>query len=145
MAGLFFAFSFAVMGGLARIQPAEGIVAMQSINRVIINPVFAVVFFGTALACAFVLVASLWRWNEPGAAWLLLGSALYIAGAFLVTIVFNVPLNNALAAVGPASTEGAAVWTRYLSEWVSWNHVRTAASFAAMMLLTVGFYLAARG
>ena len=35
MAGLFFAFSISVMGGLARIQPAEGIAAMQSINRAI--------------------------------------------------------------------------------------------------------------
>jgi uncharacterized membrane protein len=145
MAGLFFAFSFAVMGALARIQPAEGIAAMQSINRVILNPVFLTVFMGTAAVCALVLLSALWRWQEAGAWWLLLGAASYIVGTFLVTVVFNVPLNNALAAVGPASTEGAAVWTRYLSDWVAWNHVRTATSFAAMMLLTVGFYLAARG
>jgi uncharacterized membrane protein len=145
MAGLFFAFSFAVMGALARIQPAEGIAAMQSINRVILNPVFLLVFMGTAAACALVLLSAPWRWQEPGALWLLLGAASYIIGTFVVTIVFNVPLNNALAAVEPASTEGARVWARYLSEWVAWNHVRTATSFAAMMLLTVGLYLEARG
>jgi uncharacterized membrane protein len=145
MAGLFFAFSFAVMGGLARIQPAEGIAAMQSINRVILNPVFLTVFMGTPAVCALVLVSALWRWPEPGALWFLLGAASYIVGTFLVTIVLNVPLNNALAAVDPASSEGAGVWTRYLSDWVAWNHVRTATSFAAMALLTVGLYLQARG
>ena len=44
MAGLFFSFSVAVMGALARIQPPEGIRAMQSINRVILNPLFLGVF-----------------------------------------------------------------------------------------------------
>src|SRR5262245_34097728 len=126
MAGLFFAFSFAVMDALARIQPAEGIAAMQSINRVILNPVFLTVFMGTPAICAVVLLSALWRWQEPGALCFLLGAASYIVGAFIVTVVLNVPLNNVLDAVGPVSAEGAAVWTRYLSEWVGWNHVRTA-------------------
>ena len=51
MAGLFFAFSVAVMKALERLPPAEGIVAMQSINVAILNPVFLTVFFGTAAAC----------------------------------------------------------------------------------------------
>ena len=34
MAGLFFAFSVSVMRGLARIPPAAGIAAMNSINKV---------------------------------------------------------------------------------------------------------------
>src|SRR5262245_43279533 len=44
MGGLFFVFSNAVMGALSRIQPAEGIAAMQSINRVILNPLFLAIF-----------------------------------------------------------------------------------------------------
>jgi uncharacterized membrane protein len=46
-------------------------------------------------------------------------------------MVFNVPLNNALAAVDPASSEGAAVWADYLRTWTNWNHVRTLAALAA--------------
>jgi len=145
MAGLFFAFSVSVMGGLARIQPAQGIAAMQAINRAILNPLFLTVFLATPAACALVFLASLWRWNEPGALWLLAGSALYIAGAFLATILINVPMNNALDAAQPSSPEGAALWTRYLADWTAWNHVRTAASFAAMALLSIGLHLAARG
>ena len=34
------------------------------------------------------------------------GGLLYVVGMFVVTMVFNVPLNNALAAVDPASPEG---------------------------------------
>jgi len=53
-----------------------------------------------------------------------------------VTGVFNVPRNDALAAVAPASAEGASLWTDYISGWTAWNHVRTAASLAAATLLT---------
>jgi uncharacterized membrane protein len=142
MAGLFFIFSNAVMGALGRIQPAEGIAAMQSINRVILNPLFLAIFLATPAACALIILTSLWRWSEPGAAWLIAGSALYIVGAFLVTVVFNVPMNNALEAVQPA--EAGALWTRYLADWTAWNHVRTIASLAAAALLTIGLYLSAR-
>jgi uncharacterized membrane protein len=66
MAGLFFAFSVAVMKALARLPSAEGIGAMQSINVAIINPVFLAAFFGTAAACVLVMIASLLRWHDPG-------------------------------------------------------------------------------
>src|SRR5262245_19599962 len=136
MAGLFFAFSAAVMKALARLPSAEGIGAMQSINVAIINPLFLAVFFGTAVACVLVIIASLLRWHEPGTIYLLIGGALYLVGTFLVTLVFNVPKNNALASVAPA--EGASLWTDYLSKWTAWNHVRAAAALAAAGSLTIG-------
>jgi uncharacterized membrane protein len=145
MGGLFFVFSNTVMGALGRIQPAEGIAAMQSINRVILNPLFLTVFLAAPAACAAVILTSLLRWNEPGAAWLIAGGALYILGTFLVTMIFNVPMNNALDAVQPATAEASALWKRYLADWTAWNHVRTVASLAAAGCLTVGLYLGARG
>jgi uncharacterized membrane protein len=144
MGGLFFVFSNTVMGALGRIQPAEGIAAMQSINRVILNPLFLTIFLATPAACALVILTSLWRWSEPGAAWLIAGSVLYIVGTFMVTMVFNVPMNNALDAVHPATVEAGALWTRYLANWTAWNHVRTIASVGAAALLTIGLYLSAR-
>ena len=145
MAGLFFAFSVAVMGALARIQPPEGIAAMQSINRVILNPLFLIVFLGTAAASLLVVVTSLWRWHEAGSACLLVGALLYLVGTFLVTMLFNVPLNNALDAVTPASADGARLWANYLSTWTAWNHVRSITSSGAMAALVAGLYLQARG
>ena len=137
MAGLFFAFSVSVMKALARLPSAEGIAAMQSINVAIINPVFLAVFLGTAVACLLVMIAALLRWHNPGAVYLLIGGALYLVGTFLVTLVFNVPKNNALASVAPADPESASLWTDYLSKWTAWNHVRAAAALAAAASLTI--------
>jgi uncharacterized membrane protein len=137
MAGLFFAFSVSVMKALARLPSVQGIAAMQSINVAIINPVFLAAFFGTAAACVLIIIASLLRWHDPGAVYLLTGGVLYLVGTFLVTLVFNVPKNNALASVAPASAESTSVWTDYLSKWTAWNHVRAAAALAAAGSLTI--------
>ena len=137
IAGVFFAFSSFVMSALARIQPAQGISAMQSINVVVINPLFMVVFLGTAAACLFLAGSSLFRWNQPGAAFLLVGGLLYLVGTFLVTMVFNVPLNDALAKVDPGNLGSASLWTSYVSRWTVWNHVRTVAALAAAALFTL--------
>lgn len=138
MAGLFFVFSVAVMKAFARLSPAEGITAMQSINVVIINPIFLSVFFGTAVACVLVIIISLLRWQEPGVVYLFLGSVFYLVGGFLVTVVFSVPKNKALASVSPTDPDSISLWTSYLDKWTAWNHVRTVASLAAMALLILG-------
>ncbi|MEH2329167.1 anthrone oxygenase family protein [Nostoc sp.] len=138
MAGVFFAFSTFVMNALARLQPKEGIIAMQFINITAINPLFMLALFGTAVACIFLAVSSVLKWHQPGAAYLLIGSLLYLIGTILVTIAFNVPLNDALAIAKPDSTEGANLWAKYLTNWTFWNHVRTIAALAAA--LTLGLY-----
>lgn len=138
MAGVFFIFSNTVMSALARLQPPQGIAAMQSINRTILNPLFFVAFLGTEATSILLAISLLWRWQQPGAVYLLAGSLLYLVGAILVTIVFNVPMNEALETVEPESVEAANLWTRYLTNWTAWNHVRTVASF----LGAVSFILA---
>ncbi|MFD0692498.1 DUF1772 domain-containing protein [Paenibacillus sp. GCM10027628] len=132
VAGLFFAFSNFVMQALARLPVDQGIAAMQSINITVLNPLFSLVFMGTALACVILGIASFFKFGTVSAIYLLAGSLLYFVGSFLVTIIFNVPLNDALAAVSPGSSEGANLWTHYLSSWVAWNHVRTIASLGAL-------------
>jgi uncharacterized membrane protein len=138
MAGVFFAFSNSVMKALARLQPPQGIAAMQSINVTILNPLFFVVFLGTAATSILLAVSLLWRWQQPGAVYLLAGSLLYLVGAIVVTVVLNVPMNEGLATVEPASAEAAKLWARYLTSWTNWNHVRTVAA----LLATVSFILA---
>ncbi|MBW4543902.1 MAG: DUF1772 domain-containing protein [Symplocastrum torsivum CPER-KK1] len=51
--------------------------------------------------------------------------------------MFNVPLNDALAKVDPASTDGASLWVSYLTNWTNWNHVRTATALAAAASFTI--------
>jgi len=132
IAGVFFAFSSFVMRALGRLPPAEGMAAMQSINVVVLNPVFLGVFMGTAVSCLAAVVLALLRWREPGSAWLLAGGLLYLVGTFLVTIAFNVPRNDALAAVAATAPEAGPLWAGYLVSWTAWNHVRTAAALAAL-------------
>jgi uncharacterized membrane protein len=131
IAGVFFAFSAFVMKALARLTPAQGIAAMQSINVVVLGAPFMAAFFGTAAACAVLAAASPWTWHAADAGFRLAGSALYLVGTILVTIAFNVPLNRALAAASPTDTDGAGLWARYVAAWTAWNHVRAAAALAA--------------
>jgi uncharacterized membrane protein len=131
MGGVFFAFSTFVMKGLARLPIPQGIAAMQSINITAISPAFMAAFFGSTAVCVLLAVYSLVLWPQHGALYLLLGSLLYLVGAFLTTVMFNVPLNNALARVGPGSMDGARLWARYLTSWSAWNHVRALSSIAA--------------
>jgi uncharacterized membrane protein len=141
VAGAFFAFSTFIMKALARLPAPQGIAAMQSINVVVINPVFLGTFLGTAAACAVLAVSSLFMWDRPGAVYLLAGGLLYLLGTFVVTMVFNVPRNEALAVVDLASAEGARLWSEYLRSWTAWNHVRTVAALAAAALLTLALCL----
>jgi uncharacterized membrane protein len=134
MAGLFFVFSNAVMTALGKLPPATGIAAMQSINVWILNPVFLTVLIGTAALSAVLSLVALFdlaqAWSPP----LLAGGLCYFVGTFLVTRIFNVPLNTRLAAADPQAAESAGVWAEYLRVWTAWNHVRTVLSLAATAL-----------
>src|SRR5262249_34286345 len=120
------------------IPPDQGIAAMNSINITVINPWFMTVFLGTPIVCAILFVIALLKWSEPGAAIILAASLIYVVGSLVVTLAFNVPLNNELARVTSAAGEGGALWTRYLSDWTFWNSVRTAAPLLAMVLFIWG-------
>ena len=56
----------------------------------------------------------------------------------LLTIVFNVPLNNALDSADANTASGQEVWKTYLTNWTFWNHIRTIASIAATACFTIG-------
>ena len=144
VAGIFFAFSSFIMQALARLPPAHGIAAMQSINVAVINPLFLTVFLGTAVACVCATIASFVR-DAAGAGFVLAGAMLYVVGTLLVTMRCNVPRNDLLARVDPESMEGASAWVGYVASWTAWNHVRTAAAFAASVMLIVAFALQWRG
>ena len=139
IAGSFFVFSVAVMRALERVP--GGMVAMQSINVVILNPAFLGVFLGTAIVSVVAAILGLVRWEFPRSGYVLAGAVLYVVGSFLVTVVFNVPLNNTLVAADPSSTAGQESWKTYLTDWTIWNHVRTLTSLAALLF----FILAATG
>ena len=125
--GVFFAFSTFVMSGLRASPPDVGLQAMQSINRKAPTPMFMLAFIGTAIAC---VVLGVWSLLD-GAALRAAGCGLYLV-TIVVTGVYHVPRNNALLA-----TDDPSAWTAYAGPWVAWNHLRTLASLAAAVLLTV--------
>ena len=135
--GVFFAFSTFVMDGLAELQPAQGIAAMQSINRTAISPPFMLALFGTAAACLALIVWAGISWGQPHAPWMLAGGALYLVGTIVVTMAANVPRNDRLAKLDPHGVDAVNRWATYVSEWTTWNHVRTAAGLGAAALLMI--------
>jgi uncharacterized membrane protein len=139
IAGVFFAFSTFVMKALVRLPVPQGIAAMQSINVVAVTPLFMTPLFGTAAACLLLTVLTGLPGlpgQQPAAGYVLAGSLSYLVGTVAVTIVFNVPQNERLAAVNPASAEGARLWTDYVRNWTAWNHVRTIAALIAAAFIT---------
>jgi uncharacterized membrane protein len=69
------------------------------------------------LCCLALIVSSFFRWHKPDAVYLLVGGLLYLVGTILVTIIFNVPLNDALAAADPTTADASRVWTTYVQSW----------------------------
>jgi uncharacterized membrane protein len=130
IAGLFFMCSVALMPALARIHRSAAIASMQSINTVIVRPLFLLVFLGTAVACGALALLD----PEPTH---LVAAACYLVGVIGVTAAANVPLNNALDRVRADGDDGAELWPRYLSRWTAWNHVRTGAGTIATLVLVL--------
>jgi uncharacterized membrane protein len=129
IAGLFFAFSTFIMKALALRPPAEGMAAMVSIDRVILRSLFMPVFFGTALLGAVIAIYALVV-PTPASPWLIAAALIYLLANIAVTMLWNVPLNNAIERADPAA-DNSALWAHYLDRWTKWNHVRTIACLVA--------------
>ena len=109
VAGLLFAFSTSVMPALRQRPATEGIAAMQTINSTILNPLFGLVFGGTTVLCLLLAGTAPFTTDESHATLRGIGSAVYVVGVFVETMVVNVPMNNALDAVDPDGDQGASV------------------------------------
>lgn len=132
--GFFYAWVCSTMWGLDTLPPDVAIAAMQAMNGSVRNVVFAPAFFGTGPAL-FLAAAVVWRGGVPRSAGLLAVAGLvYVCGAMLLTFIVNVPMNEALAMVDPASPDAAQVWAAYSGRWQVWNVARTVASGLALAL-----------
>ena len=130
MAGLFAAYSYAVMPGLGRASDRTFVEAMQQTNAAILNGWFGICFGG---AVVFAAVAAFLHRGRPGWVWIVAGLALYVA-VLVVTFTINVPLNDALAAAGSSDLADVRAW--FEGTWVRWNVVRAVLSTGAFGCLT---------
>jgi uncharacterized membrane protein len=145
MAGLFYAYACSVMLGLGRTDDRTFVMVMQRINVAILNGWFFVSFFGALLLTALAAVLHLRADGRPVLPWIAAALVLYVV-ALVITIGFNVPLNNQLAAAGDPDriADLAAVRERFEATWVGWNLARAAASTAAFGCLTWALVLYGR-
>jgi uncharacterized membrane protein len=139
LGGLYFAFSAFIMQALDRAGQAHGIAVMNSINAIILRSWFMPAFVGTTLAAAALAVISVIYREHPGAMVMFAGGLVYVLGMFVVTMVCNVPLNNALAKMDGAP-DAAGVWQRYLTIWTRWNHVRTLSCVCASVMFITALH-----
>lgn len=140
LCGLYFTFSNTVMPTLARQAHGSGIECMQGINRQIQNPVFFVLFFGSAfIALALLLLQTVSvHYHLSGQT---LVAACLTMTAFLSTLTVNVPCNNRLDRLSIYSPDAHGVWLHYLDRWVFWNHVRTVATLGSTILMANQLHL----
>lgn len=137
-AGLFYSYSCSVNPGLARLGDREYLLAMQHINRAILNPAF----FASFLGALVLLPLSAWlNYTSPASTrfWLVTAAAaVYAVGLFGVTMFGNVPLNNMLDSSvieGASSAELAAKRLAFEQPWNRWHAVRTAAVLLSLALV----------
>ena len=134
--GVFFAFSGFVLAALRRLPAAQGIGAMQSVNKTAVTPPLMLALFGTAVLSVAVGIWAVRSWAEPSAPWALAGSLAYLASV-VITMVANVPLNNSLAGLNPEAPGARAQWASFLAHWTLWNHLRGAAAVAAGLAFVI--------
>lgn len=139
LGGVFLAFSDFIMRSLGQVAGHGGLEAMQIINREVFRIVFMVLFLGMAPVSLFMLIHGLVRGDGGGSLIIAAAGAVYLVGGFLVTVVFNVPLNETLAAMETEAPETTRFWQQtYLPRWTFWNTVRTMACALASALTVIG-------
>jgi uncharacterized membrane protein len=137
VSGVLLAFSSFVISGLARISAASGIAAMQSINITVVNPLFMGLFMGMGAVSLALLVVNV-RAHGFELSTSNIAAAIYLLGVLGVTFFTNVPMNNALAGIDPATSASAEYWNRFVSSWTMWNHVRCVAALVAGVIFVLG-------
>ena len=86
MAGIFFTWSNAVKPGIGKLSDLEYLRALQSMNRVILNNTFRIIFIGAILAVAIVPIFY-FNLYPKNIFWLFITAfIIYWVGAFGVTI-----------------------------------------------------------
>jgi uncharacterized membrane protein len=138
MAGFFFAWSTIGMMGLRKAPSEHGLRVMQEINRAAnASPIFILGFLGTPALCVAIGVSALMNIDDAASPYQLVASALYLVGAFGLTIAYHIPRNNELDRLDPDAPASIDAWRRYAAVWTAWNHARTVAPLASTVLFAM--------
>lgn len=142
MAGIFFTWSNAVKPGIGKLSDLEYLKALQSMNRVILNNTFKIIFGGAIITTAL-LPAFYFNLYPNNVFWIfVLILFIYWIGAFGVTVLGNIPLNELLDKTSLDSIsleEGKTLRTNIELKWNNLNLIRSISSGVSFVLLLVSF------
>ena len=143
MAGLFYSFQWLVMPGLNATEPLAAVKSMQAINLAVRNFFFMFAFFGPLVLGGITALLYLASWRSSPALCAWAGFLAYALGAFGITVMFNIPLNNSLAAASPTAATAGEIWRTFYDPWMFWNLVRTIASILSLLFFAAALWFEA--
>ena len=136
MAGMFFAYSFSVMPGLARVDDRTFVVAMQQVNDATVESVTFQFTFSIALVLLGAAAVVHYRLGFRTATWWILAALSLYVVAFGITMAVHIPLVEALDAAGnPSQEELHSVRTDFEDPWNSAHTTRTITGALALACL----------
>ena len=142
MAGIFFTWSNAVKPGIGKLSDIEYLRALQSMNRVILNNAFKIIFLGAIIVVALVPVFY-FNLYPKNIFWLFVFTlVIYWIGVFGVTVSGNIPLNEILDKTNLESITLEEIKTLRKSielKWNNYNLIRCISSGITFILLIVSF------
>lgn len=144
MAGIFFTWSNAVKPGIGKLSDSEYLRALQSMNRVILNNAFKIIFLGAIIA---VVLVPIFYFNlyPRNIFWLFVFTlVIYWIGVFGVTVSGNIPLNEILDKTNLESITSEEIKTLRKSIEVKWNNfnlIRCISSGITFILLIISFLI----
>ena len=144
MAGIFFTWSNAVKPGIGKLSDIEYLTALQSMNRVILNNAFKIIFLGAIIAVALVPIFY-FNLYPRNIFWLFVFTLIiYWIGVFGVTVSGNIPLNEILDKTNLESITSEEIKILRKSIEVKWNNfnlIRCISSGITFILLIVSFLI----
>lgn len=139
-AGLFYAFSVAIIPALRGLKGIGHIAMMQEINVKIVNPVFLLSYFGP---CLLLPLAAILYWGQPQWGWLVIAAVLHIIGVVGVTHTRNIPLNDQLATYDASrlsEVDADQIRKKFQgpgTPWMRWHTFRTLAAIVATTIVFI--------
>lgn len=135
-AGFMLTFRTGVMPALARLSDDQFLTAMRRINEVVPRPLFLLIFFGIIAFPAAALAVPV-DGRTDTQRWLIVAGLVCAVLNHLVTVVGNIPLNNALATSenDPSAGPDSEVRAAFEPRWNVLHLIRTLFTIASFALL----------
>lgn len=130
-AGFYYAWQVSVIPGHRKVSDLVFLENMQSINRAILNPAFALVFFGTLLVLLWASYQSfsygvVFRWTSTA-------TLIYVFGVLGITFLGNIPLNEMLDKVDLSRLDAGQAHALRLRFETPWNRYHLWRSLMALL------------